>query len=160
MLKLRPYIEALVTSLAIQTEQDAKADGKRLKEIMVTDAEWDAVAELVTVLQPFDDITRFLLSSSYPTMSVVYPAMMRLKKTTFSGKTSVRGKTTNLEQAESRSSSLGIDPIEDYSDAFGCTLDHETAEEELEPLKNAKNVVTAVRMAMAQLFENHYKVGL
>ena len=64
----------------------------------------------------------------------------------------------NLKQAESRLSSLGIDPIEDYLDAFGCIVDHEAAEEELEPPKNAESVVAAVQMAMSQRFENRYKM--
>ena len=45
------------SSLAIQTEPDALADGKRLKKIMSTSAKWTAIASLATILKPFDDVT-------------------------------------------------------------------------------------------------------
>jgi hypothetical protein len=70
----------LASSLALHDERDARSDGKHLREIMVTEMEWKAVAELVEVLKPFDDVTNYISASSYPTISVVYPAMITLKR--------------------------------------------------------------------------------
>ncbi|CAG8501410.1 13765_t:CDS:2, partial [Gigaspora margarita] len=79
ILKLKPYIEILSSSLTVQPEANAVADGKRLKEIMITESEWTEVANIIKILKPFDDITNYISGSSYPTMSIIYPTIISLR---------------------------------------------------------------------------------
>ncbi|CAG8801772.1 13433_t:CDS:2 [Gigaspora margarita] len=72
MLKLKPYIEILASSLTVQSERDAIEDGKRLKSIIITNDEWTTVAGIIKILKPFNDITNYILGSSYLTMSIIY----------------------------------------------------------------------------------------
>ncbi|CAG8803718.1 19297_t:CDS:2, partial [Gigaspora margarita] len=72
-------LEILSSSLTVQPEADAVADGKRLKEIIITESEWTEVVNIIKILKPFDNMTNYISGSSYPTMSIIYPTMISLR---------------------------------------------------------------------------------
>jgi hypothetical protein len=158
MIELKPYIEMLSSSLGLQEEPEAKADGRRLKGILLTDAEWVAVGELVDLLKPFDDVTNYISGSTYPTMSVIFPTMETLKQTFLS-----EASDESSRQEEPRSAldvSLGVDLIDD-SDMFGGDADYgDELDETLakEPAAT-EGLVTAVRTELTRLFRTHYNVS-
>src|SRR5688572_4016859 len=82
MLELKSFIACLATLLTAQDEPDALADGKRLKAIMLTDAEWAAITDLIKILKPFADVKRYISDSNYSTMSIIYPALVTLRDAT------------------------------------------------------------------------------
>ncbi|CAG8715846.1 29431_t:CDS:2 [Gigaspora margarita] len=51
---------------------DTIANGKCLKEIMITESKWAKVASIINILKLFDDITNYISSSSYPTMKTIF----------------------------------------------------------------------------------------
>ncbi|CAG8642111.1 9215_t:CDS:2, partial [Racocetra fulgida] len=53
----------------------------KIKTIMITEDEWTAVADIINILKPFNDITNYISGSSYPTMSIIYPTMCMLRNT-------------------------------------------------------------------------------
>ena len=59
---------------------DAKKDGKQLEQIMLTNNEWDLLKELIIVLGPFEEATRFLGGEKYITHSIMHPIINQIKK--------------------------------------------------------------------------------
>ena len=59
---------------------DSKRDAKRLKQIMITDDEWDLIADLTEVLSVFADATEDLRGSKYVTNSMCTPMLMEIIK--------------------------------------------------------------------------------
>ncbi|CAG8750324.1 8914_t:CDS:2, partial [Gigaspora rosea] len=54
------YIEILASLLTIQQKKDAITNRKCLKAIMITEDEWTAVANIINILKPFNDITNYI----------------------------------------------------------------------------------------------------
>jgi hypothetical protein len=158
MLQLRRYIETLATSLVHDEEPDARADGRHLRAIMITDSEWEAVEELADMLKPFHDVTTYLSGSSYPTMSAVYPAVLKLRSSMY-----LPGDDENDED----------DILTTEGDAFDGALGYEDAPEEEEEVGRPKkrktkvnrpadttNLVERVNITMSKLFAVYFEVIL
>jgi hypothetical protein len=62
------------------TDYETKKDGKRLRAILLTDAEWELLQDLTNLLQPFEESTTYLGGSKYITYSIMYPIIQELKK--------------------------------------------------------------------------------
>ncbi len=61
-------------------DPNIRKDGKLLKDIMLTEAEWDLIIELLQVLGPIEEVTTCLGSSKYVTHSLLYRLIQNLKK--------------------------------------------------------------------------------
>ena len=163
MIELKPFIEMLEKSLPLQEELDTRADWKRLKKIMPSEAEWSAVSDLTSLLEPFDDVTKIMLGSSYPTMSIVFPTVVSLKKTILdeANYNDNNEFVDGGEEMESDAPSLEIELIDD-SDLFGDgNANYEDAsddEDSRSPIAT-EGIVAAVRKKMAQLFVKYYNVS-
>ena len=70
LIHLKEWIKLLSNTLSISTDLDTKKDGKRLKQIMITDEEWDFLAILTDVLSTFAEATTELGGSKYVTSSL------------------------------------------------------------------------------------------
>ncbi|PKK45074.1 hypothetical protein RhiirC2_803984, partial [Rhizophagus irregularis] len=64
------WIKLLSNTLSISTNLDTKKDAKRLKQIIITDKEWDFLADIIEVLSTFADATTELGGSKYVTSSL------------------------------------------------------------------------------------------
>ena len=60
LIKIKAYIQALVPELINNSDLDAKKDGKYLEQIMLSSDEWDFLQELILILGPFEEATRYL----------------------------------------------------------------------------------------------------
>ena len=158
MIELKPYIEMLSTSLGLEEEADARADGRRLKAIMITDAEWTAVQGLVELLEPFDDVTNYISGSSYPTMSIIFPAMKTLKETILN---EASHENPGHEEPQSASEASFDFDLMDDPDMYGDGIDDDDAadEAEIEEPVVTRGLVTTVHAAMAQLFRTYCDVS-
>jgi hypothetical protein len=158
MIELKPYIEMLSSSLQLQEEADARADGRRLKAIMITDAEWAAVADLVELLKPFDDVTNYISGSSYPTMSIIFPTMESLKQAVLNE--APRENPNDNEPTSASDASLGVDLIDDSDMYRGDNIEEDEADDlqNTEPA-STEGLVATVRSTMARLFRTHYNVS-
>ncbi|GBC20052.1 hypothetical protein GLOIN_2v1482909 [Rhizophagus irregularis DAOM 181602=DAOM 197198] len=65
----------MITTLCIDSDKQAKKDGKQLKDINLTEDEWNAISELISILEPFANATELLGGSQYVTVSFMYPAI-------------------------------------------------------------------------------------
>lgn len=81
LLALKEYIIALPSALAIHQERESKIDAARLKKIMITENEWQAICEISTLLKPFYEMTAFVSGSSYTVSGMLYPALEQMRKT-------------------------------------------------------------------------------
>ena len=59
------YIRTLEANLAEETDQDFRKDSRRLNKIMLTNDEWDLLQDLIPILGPFEEATRYLWGSNY-----------------------------------------------------------------------------------------------
>jgi hypothetical protein len=57
---------------------EEKADGNRLKKVMLEDNEWELLDELCNILAPFEKATRDFSGSTYATLSQMFPIITNL----------------------------------------------------------------------------------
>lgn len=79
LLDLRPAIEWLSNTLPLERSNDSKKDGKLLKQCLLKDYEWNLLKKIVELLEPFEIATRFFSGAKYPTLSLMYPTIQKLK---------------------------------------------------------------------------------
>ncbi|CAG8547402.1 6801_t:CDS:2, partial [Scutellospora calospora] len=80
LIQIKAYIELLITDLITHDKAEERKDGKLLKEINLTNSEWDLLKELLQVLDPFEEATRYLGGSYYSTYSFIYAVIEKLKE--------------------------------------------------------------------------------
>ncbi|CAG8740827.1 11671_t:CDS:2, partial [Racocetra persica] len=80
LLKLKNYINFLVTLLSTKSDFDTKKDLKYLKKNLLYDDKWDTINDLVEILEPFAKTTDYLGGSNYCTYSIIVPILIELKK--------------------------------------------------------------------------------
>ena len=60
-------------------DSTTRKDGRRLSKINLNEDEWDAVKQLIKVLEPFASGTQLLEGSKYATISFMYDAITEIK---------------------------------------------------------------------------------
>ncbi len=69
--------------MSTESDEDTKKDLKRLKEIMLSDDEWELMQQLTKLLQPFYDATKLLGGEKYATASFMYYVVATLQVKVF-----------------------------------------------------------------------------
>lgn len=80
LIKVKSYIQTLLPELINSSDSDAKKDGKQLDQIMLTNNEWDLLQDLILVLGPFEEATKYLGGEKYVTHSIMHPIINQIKK--------------------------------------------------------------------------------
>src|SRR4051812_11322189 len=70
----------MINHLLTHDDFNTRKDGKKLKNIMLTESEWDLIIELLQVLGPIEEVTTCLEDSKYTTHSLLYWLIQSLKK--------------------------------------------------------------------------------
>ena len=70
LIYLKEWIKILFNTLSIDPDPNSKKDAKRLKEIMISDDEWDLLIDLKEILSLFAEATTELEGSKYITNSL------------------------------------------------------------------------------------------
>ncbi|PKB92434.1 hypothetical protein RhiirA5_444702, partial [Rhizophagus irregularis] len=78
LLELKGYIRTLEANLAKETDQDSKKDSQRLTKVMLTNDEWDLLRDLIPILGPFEEATRYFGGSNYSTYSIMKPLITEI----------------------------------------------------------------------------------
>ncbi len=100
LLELKGYIRTLEANLAEEVDQDSKKDSQWLSKIMLTNDEWDLLRDLILILGPFEEATRYLGGSNYSTHSIMKPLITKI--------------IDNLKpESESSTTNINIEEIED-----------------------------------------------
>nr|CAG8656639.1 5008_t:CDS:2 [Entrophospora candida] len=79
LLILRKSIQWLADTLPYETNNDSKKDARRLKQCLLQDYEWDLLEKVLLLLKPFEEATTFFSGAQYPTLSLMYPTIQKLK---------------------------------------------------------------------------------
>ncbi|CAG8474352.1 5280_t:CDS:2 [Ambispora gerdemannii] len=79
-LSLQPSINHLCSTLQNHVSSVVQREGKILRRNLLSAKEFSTCAELVNILDPFDDVTEMLSGSKYPTLGVVTPAIKELER--------------------------------------------------------------------------------
>ncbi|CAI2174689.1 18403_t:CDS:2 [Funneliformis geosporum] len=88
-LKYLQLDKILQNTLSSNTDSDSKRDAKRLKQIMISDHEWDLLTDLTEILSTFANVTEDLGESNYVTDSICALMLVEIIKT-------LRIESTNL----------------------------------------------------------------
>jgi hypothetical protein len=80
LIKIKGFIQVLLSELLNSSNIDEKRDGKQLEKIMITSDEWDLLQELILVLGPFEEATRYLGGEKYITQSIMHPILKEIKR--------------------------------------------------------------------------------
>ncbi|CAG8780206.1 28544_t:CDS:1, partial [Racocetra persica] len=78
LLELEKYILLLEIELAKDTNPDSNKDAKYLTKIMLTKDEWELLRNLIPILGPFEEATKYLGGSKYVTYSTMNPIMIHI----------------------------------------------------------------------------------
>nr|CAG8498820.1 15351_t:CDS:2 [Entrophospora candida] len=79
LLKLRKSIEWLANTLPYEPGKDSKSDARRLKYLLLKNYEWELLEKILSLLKPFEEATTFFSGAQYPTLSLMYPIIQKLK---------------------------------------------------------------------------------
>ena len=75
---LQYAILQLNINLSCSLINEEKADGIKLKKVMLNDNEWELLDELCNILAPFEKATRDFSGSTYVTLSQMFPIITNL----------------------------------------------------------------------------------
>ena len=75
---LQYAILQLNIKLSCSLINEEKADGNKLKKIMLNDNEWELLDELCNILAPFEKATRDFSGNTYVTLSQMFPIITNL----------------------------------------------------------------------------------
>ncbi|CAG8489150.1 22907_t:CDS:2, partial [Cetraspora pellucida] len=75
---LRAKIDVSTPTLSVSSTSEARKDARRLKEIQLTDNEWDLMQDIVNILGSFFEVTELLGGSEYVTFSYMIPSILGL----------------------------------------------------------------------------------
>ncbi|CAG8750834.1 20207_t:CDS:2, partial [Cetraspora pellucida] len=71
-------INIVLATLSVSSTSEARKDARRLKEIQLTDNEWDLMRDIVNILGPFFEVTELLGGSEYVTFFYMIPSILGL----------------------------------------------------------------------------------
>lgn len=77
--KIRDCIDVMVITMSRDQDPITRKDGRRLSKINLNEEEWDAIKQLIIVLEPFASGTQLLEGSKYATISFIYDAITEIK---------------------------------------------------------------------------------
>ncbi|CAB4418984.1 unnamed protein product [Rhizophagus irregularis] len=76
--KIHDYIDVMAMTILRDDDPTTRKDGKRLREINLNEDEWDAIKQLIKILEPFASGTELLEGSNYATISFMYDAITEI----------------------------------------------------------------------------------
>jgi hypothetical protein len=108
---------------------EEKADGAKLKKVILNDNEWDLLDELCNILAPFEKATRDFSGSSYVTLSKMVPIITNL--------TSSLEPSNDLheENYDDSDATIGSDDSEDVEDISTDQINYDNIVEVLDNVK-------------------------
>ena len=66
--------------MIIDPDPSTRRDGKRLKEINLTEDEWNEMKKLIIILEDFAGVTEYLGGSKYTTISLMYSLLVMISQ--------------------------------------------------------------------------------
>lgn len=129
LIYLQYAILQLNVNLSCSFTREEKADGAKLKKVILNDNEWELLDELCNILAPFEKATRDFSGSTYVTLSKIVPIITNL--------TSSLELSNNLheENFDDSDETIGSDDSEDNEDISADQINYDNIGEVLENVK-------------------------
>ena len=108
LIKIKDLINVLASTLLI--DPDTRRDGKRLKNINLTDDKWRAISNLIVILEDFAGVTEYLGGSNYTTISMMYSLLTMISQ-------KIMPDNINMEIIDLTSPNTAFDDDLGYEDA-------------------------------------------
>ena len=77
--RIHDCIDIMLMTMVKDDDPTTRKDGRRLSKINLNEEEWDAIKQLIKVLEPFALGTQLLEGSKYVTISFMYDAITEIK---------------------------------------------------------------------------------
>ena len=147
----------MITTLCIDSDKQAKKDGKRLKDINLTEDEWNAINELIPILEPFANATELLGGSQYATVSFMYPAINVITK--------------GVKPSDSNSNDVEVVDFTEPNTAFDDDVEYEDSEDgdiannqskqrkiKINTPQDCKNLILKVKSALYESITHYWNI--
>ncbi|CAG8636014.1 6772_t:CDS:2, partial [Diversispora eburnea] len=72
LIKIKDLVEIMTTIIIIDSNLLTRYDGRKLKSKNLTEEEWQAIGELIIILENFAKATEYLDGNKYTTISLMY----------------------------------------------------------------------------------------
>jgi hypothetical protein len=90
------YLKSSIEQLQLELEENLEKDAEELDLLLLDEAEWIAISEIIKILEKFANATKLLSGSHYPTLSFTYPIICELFKHLSKMKESIKSYEANL----------------------------------------------------------------
>lgn len=128
LIYLQCAILQLNVNLSCSFIREEKADGAKLKKVLLNDNEWELLDELCNILAPFEKATRDFSGSTYVTLSKIVPIITNL--------TSSLEPSNNLDEENYDSDgTISSDDSEDIEEISADQINYNDIAEILESVK-------------------------
>ncbi|CAB5330942.1 unnamed protein product [Rhizophagus irregularis] len=111
LIKIKDLIDILASTMLIDPDLSTRCDGKRLKNINLTENEWQEISKLIIILEDFAGATEYLGGSKYATISLMYSVLAMIKQKILPDNDS------NVEDIDLTNSDTAFDDDVGYEDA-------------------------------------------
>ncbi|CAG8684499.1 10979_t:CDS:2, partial [Scutellospora calospora] len=152
---LKGYIRILEANLAEDNNQDSKKDSQQLTKIMLTNDEWNLLRNLIPVLGPFEEITRYLSGSNYATYSIMSPLLTIILKMLKPASLTNETNEINIEKIED----IFIDEIQEllknkyYDMKNNSKVNSTTASTSTTSTQNLSNICSFPNSTLTMLYK-------
>ncbi|CAB5369823.1 unnamed protein product [Rhizophagus irregularis] len=109
--KIKDLIDILAFTMLINPDLSTRRDGKRLKNINLTENEWQEISKLIIILEDFAGATEYLGGSKYATISLMYSVLAMIKQKI------LLDNDSNVEDIDLTNSDTAFDDDVGYEDA-------------------------------------------
>ena len=109
LIKIKDLIDILASTMLIDSDPSTRRDGKRLKDINLTENEWQEIRKLIKILEDFAEATEYLGGSKYTTISLMYSVLAMISKKI--------SPNSNMEVVDLTSPNTAFDDDVGYEDA-------------------------------------------
>ncbi|GBC00388.1 hypothetical protein RclHR1_03840010 [Rhizophagus clarus] len=147
----------MITALCIDSDKQAKKDGKRLKYINLTEDEWNAISELIPILEPFANATELLGGSQYATVSFIYPAINVITR-------GVKPSNSNINEVEAvdfTEPSTAFDDDIEYEDLEDGNIANNQSKQhkvKINMPQDCKNLILKVKSALYKSITHYWNI--
>lgn len=114
-----------------ENDIDARKDGKQLEKIMLNSDEWDLLQNLILILGPFEEATRYLGGEKYITHSIMNPIIEQIKNLLLSSSPNSPNSSTSTSSITVFNTPEIYEEIEKADDVFVMIERVETLENDL-----------------------------
>jgi hypothetical protein len=154
LIKIKDIIDVLASTMMIDSDPSTRRDGKRLKEINLTDGEWQAINQLIIILEDFAGATEYLGGSKYTTISLMYSvlAVINIK---------IMPDDSNVEVVDLTSPDTAFDDDVGYGDApedEPITEQPKRRKININTPQNCTNLIKKVKAALYQSINHYWEV--